>query len=51
MTVMDTKMKLTNAQVQGLLYTLCLVFNKSNKFGGADYLVEKLVNEEAVEAA
>ena len=51
LTVMDTKMKLTNAQVQGLLYTLCLVFNKSNKFGGADYLVEKLVNEEAVEAA
>jgi hypothetical protein len=44
LTVMETKMKLTSAQVQGLLYTLCLVFNKSKKFGGADYLVEKMTS-------
>lgn len=42
LTVMEGKMKLTNAQVQGLMYTLCLVFNKSEKFGGTDYLVEKM---------
>lgn len=41
----EGKLKLTNTQVQGLLYTLCLVFNKSNKFAGADYLVEPMTAE------
>jgi len=46
LTVMEaSKMKLTNTQVQGLLYTLCLVFNKDKKFGGADYMVEKMTSE------
>ena len=50
-TVMDTKMKLTNAQVQGLLYTLCLVFNRSKKFAGADYLVEPMTADNQEEGA
>eukprot|EP00227_Mantoniella_beaufortii_P015918 CAMPEP_0197591502 /NCGR_PEP_ID=MMETSP1326-20131121/13481_1 /TAXON_ID=1155430 /ORGANISM="Genus nov. species nov., Strain RCC2288" /LENGTH=317 /DNA_ID=CAMNT_0043156989 /DNA_START=193 /DNA_END=1146 /DNA_ORIENTATION=+ len=43
--VQDIKKKLTNSQVQGLLYTLALVFNnqKSSK-GFGDYMVEKMVN-------
>ena len=43
----ETKKKLSNNQVQGLIYTLALVFNKSKDGGfGADYLVEKMTNEE-----
>ena len=35
----DSRQKLSNTQVQGLLYTLALVFNKNKDggFGGADY--------------
>jgi len=48
LTVFETNGKLTNAQMQGLLYTLCLVFNTSSKSatgsgGAGDYLVEKMV--------
>jgi hypothetical protein len=47
----DSRQKLSNTQVQGLLYTLALVFNKNKDggFGGADYLVEKLTNEDEVQ--
>jgi hypothetical protein len=46
LTDFDSKSKLSNTQVQGLLYTLALVFGKSRDggFGGADYLVEKMVS-------
>ena len=47
LTDFETKKKLSNNQVQGLIYTLALVFNKSKDGGfGADYLVEKMTNEE-----
>ena len=46
LTDFESKNKLSNAQVQGLLYTLALVFGKSRDggFGGADYLVDKLTS-------
>jgi hypothetical protein len=44
LTDFENRQKLSNTQVQGLLYTLALVFSKSKDggFGGADYLVEKM---------
>tara|TARA_B110000483_G_scaffold191157_2_gene226994 strand:+ start:1831 stop:2826 length:996 start_codon:yes stop_codon:yes gene_type:complete len=44
LTDFESRNKLTSAQVQGLLYTLALVFNNSKGFSGADYLVEKMTS-------
>ena len=50
LTDFESRNKLTSAQVQGLLYTLALVFNTQG-FSGADYLVEKMTADEGEFAA